>query len=278
MRLHGRHRDPLGEVEVGRRELAHEDTRALDQVDDLVELAHRVVASAGGVDPGLDGRPPLAGVDDHAVRSQVVEIRRRRPDRHGLAARTRAAALARGRHAGHLRGERLAVELRDEPADGPREPAAGPAHGAGELEAGDCGRDHGREQVGGRRHRALGHGPHEPVALLERPGVDPVLAREALPRLLGRVGARAAHLAPLRLAALRKAVCHDREPPGSDMDGDALRRQAGPVELGGEEPGERRLRDAAVRGRELLAPDLDEQVRHRKRPPPSRDARPQRPA
>ena len=133
-------------------------------------------------------------------------------------------------------------------------------------------------ELGGRRRSALGHDPHEAVALLQRCGVRPVLAREALPRLLGRVGARAAHLAPLRLAALRKAVCHDREPPGGDMDADALRRQAGPVELGGEEPGERRLRDAAVRGRELLAPDLDEQVRHRKRPPPSRDARPQRPA
>ena len=278
MRLHGRHRDPLGELEIARRELAHEDARALDQVDDLVELAHRVVASAGGVDPGLDGRPPLAGVDDHAVGAQVVEIRRRRPDRHGLAAGTRAAALARGRHAGHLRGEHLAVELRDEPADGPREPAAGPAHGARELEARDGRRDRRRHELGSRRRSPVGHDPHEAVALLERRGVRPVLAREALPRLLGGVGARAAHLAPLSLAALRKAVCHDREPPGGDMDADALRGQAGPVELGGEEPGERRLRDAAVRGRELLAPDLDEQIRHRKRSPPSRDARPRRPA
>ena len=45
--------------------------------------------------------------------------------------------------------------------------------------------------------------------------------------------------------------------------------QAGPLELGGEEPGEGRLRDAAVRRRELLAADLDEQVRHRPRPRPT---------
>ena len=162
---------------------------------------------------------------------------------------------------------------------GPREPAAGPAHGARKLEA----RDGRRDRRPARRSAAGAAAPSDtthtnPSRSSSAAASSPVLAREALPRLLGRVGARAAHLAPLRLAALRKAVCHDREPPGRDMDADALRRQAGPLELGGEEPGERGLRDAAVRRRQLLAADLDEQVRHRKRPPPSRDARPRRPA
>ena len=231
VRLHGRHRDPLGQLEIAGRELAREHARPLDQVDDLVELPHRVVQPPAASSPATIAarRSPASTITPWARRSSRYVAadpigtgsRPGRGPRLSPEARTPATSAA----------THLAVELRDEPAD--RAARTGRPASASCAEAGGPRRPPtiaAGTQLGGRRRRPLGdrptrtrrapRAPRHPSRACARTLPAPVRAR----RRAGRAP-RAAR--PRRCSG--KAVCDDREPPGRDVDADALGRRGRPA-------------------------------------------------
>ena len=274
VRLHRGDHDPVGQLQIARVEAALEHDRPLDQVDDLLELAPGISPGAGGVEAGHDRRAPLGRLGHRPHAAQVVQV-----GRGGAQARVAAlVAMAVGGFTA-LQAEQAhrhdgVVELHDEPAHRAREAAALVAHRLGELDPLGEAADDVRHEVGDLRGRAFGYRPHEPVPPLECGRVEAVLAREPVQRLVGRIGARPAHLGALGGPLGREAERDRSQSPGGDVD----------APLGGDNPGFRkarleqagqlRLGLAARRRRQLLAAELDEEIRHRPPPPPGGCARP----
>ena len=190
--------------------------------------------------------PPIASsaVDDRAAGARRRPARRRpraasRRTRSAGAISTCAGCVKRWPYESRPDGTpstststRLAVELRAEPADRPREaqPAARPAHRLREREpAHDRGEPLRQRPRRARRPRT--RRPDEAVAPLELVGRDAVAAREALGRLRRRASSskamRSAGPGALLVGrALGQVVDDEREPPRPDVERRPARRRA----------------------------------------------------
>ena len=269
MRLHGRDRDARRQQQVALVERPLEHDRPLDQVRHLVELIHRVDPLTALVEPLGDQLAPLGGVGDHAHAADVLQVGRRRADPSLAAQEPVAARLHAGAHAEQLDVHGLLIELADQPAHRPGEAPAVPAHRLRELDPADHSGNDLAQQLGGRRGRLLGGHPQEPVPLLQLARRHAVLACEPGARLLGRIDLRppllTTHGRPLGGHAQR---AHD-QPPRRHMDVDLCRFQPGVGKRLRRQLWQLRLRLAAGGGGELLAADLEQQVRRRPHPPSS---------
>ena len=253
MALHGGDDHALGQTEEALVELGAEDERPLDHVDDLLELAERVLPVTECVKRLDDETAALGG-----VRLDVRGAQRRsvRPGGRDVDLAVREA-MAEGRAGA---GQRLFVELLAEPPHGTREtvPAVVPAHRLAELEPVDD-RPHPREQRLSAE-RFPGHaGPADArraprdrsrrarSAWRSRPppahGAPP-----AAPSRAARPPSRAARRRRTRSAAGSRRRGMPRRPAGSD------------------EHRQLRLGLTARRGRQLLAAELKQQRRHRASP------------
>ena len=259
-----------------------DDARPLDQEDDLVELAARVAPRGpglgrGGVEVGHDaGAPPLV-VGDHRDRLQGLVVRGGVADLDRAAQEAVALAAPAGDEPVQLEGHVPLVELGDDPAHRAGEPQAGPvapAHGLGEAQPVNHPGDHLGHQLVDRAPLLAPLGEDEAAALSlvddQLVHRDALTAGEALGGagrgavgVEGRLGRRPANAARGRGDAVRHARGDEGEAPRRHRQRDLRRRlQPERLERGGQEL--RGLGDdlaAGARG-ELLAADLDEEVRH----------------
>ncbi len=169
------------------------------------------------------------------------------------------------------------VHLDHQPSHRTGEAAVIPAHRLREVEGRDHARHHRRDERIDGGGRALGDGPQQAVALDQVAGRQPMLSREARPRLFGGIGFRPTHLLALRRTLGGESGGDRRDPAGADVHTDGVRIQPCAVEGIGEQAGNLTLGFPAGDRREILTTDLDQKVRHpaprprdTSRPPPER--------
>ena len=289
--LHRRHQHARRQLQVAGVEPPGHDAGPLDEEHDLLELAARIAPGGarlggGGVEVGDDPRPAALVVGDHGRRLEGLVVARGRADLRRAAQEAVALADVARDEAVQLEGDGALVDLGDDPPHRAREAQAGalaPAHGLREAQAADHARHHLGHQVVDRAALLADLGEDEAAAVLlvdqQVAHGDPLPAGEAL----GGAGRRPA----LVEGRLRRWPPHApgarRHPVGQAGrdQGEAARRdrQLHPVrglqaeggERGGQQP--RGLGDDLAAGarRELLAADLDEEVRHA--PAPGRGPR-----
>ncbi|MFN8186781.1 MAG: hypothetical protein U0R69_06865 [Gaiellales bacterium] len=263
MGLHrGRH-DPLRKGQVALVVGPDEDERALDEEDDLLDHVPRVAPFTDPVESLDDRTATLLGVGLDTGRPRHRQVRGR--VRHVDSARAEAVAervAARG-HPVDLDRDRPLVELRAQPPDrsGKAQAPGEPLHRLPEREAANHLAQAGREDVG--QLDARKDAPDVTAAALqlvhgepEAPG-EPLCCLRGLPVLAERDALRGA-AAELVRGALGKLRYEHGEPARADQDGRGSGAEVPLAEVGKLLP-----RLAAGTGRELLAPDLKQQGRHR---------------
>ncbi len=257
MRLHRRLDHPLRDPQEPLVEGRVEHERLLHQVDDLLQLSERVAPVAMLGERRLDLPPPLPLVGLDAGAADGLGVCAGRGDRDRAVGEPVPVGDLPRRYAGERDRDRLVVELRECPADRPREAELrAPAHRLPELQALD---DRGKplrqnlpELLAGDRHS------EEAFAFLKGVGLDTMTFGEAGGGLLPQRDGRPLH--PLVRRAPRQILDADNETARTDPH---LRRRAAELLL--DERGQLLQCLPAGTGRQLLAADLKEELRHRSR-------------
>ena len=273
VRLHRGDDHALGQLEELLVERGVQDVRPLDQVDDLVELAARVLPPADRVERGDDLLAAHVGVRLHArlaqrrlvpARGRDLDLARMDP---AMPERVRAGRDAVERHV-----HRGGAQLREQPAHGPREAERPlPVHFIDLVNARPrtiCGSRSGSVSAIASPAHVRPHVAVAPLQLLDR---DARTAREPLGGLrrlallvegdpLGRPA-----LVLIR-SALRQVVDDHHQPPRPDVDVVRLGAEHAPRELG-----QLRRGLAAGKRRQLLAADLEDEPRQLRASSPDDD-------
>ena len=285
--LHGGHQHARGQAQVLGSDGTGDDAGPLHQVHHLLDLARGVApcpagGRRGGVEARGDGGAALAVIGDDGGLTQLVAVRARARHLHRATEEAVPLAGAAGRDAGHLEHAGGVARLRRDPANGAREaqaPAIAPPHGLAEPEALQHAAGQFGHEVGQRGLVALLVDPHEVAAALgigprdQGRHVNPLAAGEALGGLGGRAVVPVGGLqgGPAHRAGLTGlAIGHARREHGDAAGGNPRHGGIGGKvqRLQGVGQQARGLGDglAARAGRQLLAADLDEQIRHRRAP------------
>ena len=274
MRLHRGDHDPLRQLEVARVEPALEHDRPLDQVDDLLELAAGILPRPGRVEAGHDRRAALGGLGHRPDGAQIVEVggggadaRCGRPRSGGR----RWCHRSRGRRGASARPRRRASR-----------PATGSGARSGRPPSASTSRTGsprpGRARCRARARRAASARPPTPPRRSRRGA----RARPGRGRACGRTRPGPGRARPRAGRAPRSAPPAARR--GVRARATASRRGAtwtrrsaawmpARASSASSRPGSCACGLPAGGRGQLLAPDLDQQVRHRLPPPPGRCGR-----